>query len=298
MGFWMTKVNIIWNVKDVPFGGGNQFLKRLKECFINMGCYAEPEDADVFLFNSHHEMDRVQELRRIYPDKKFVHRIDGPMRLYNNSDDSRDDIVLEMNNMADSIVFQSAWSMEHNFELYPILGDKRFGVIHNACDVNVKKEPTGHKKRLIAVSMSDNMNKGYEVYKYLDENLDFDEYDFTFIGRSPIAFKNIVDLGVKTSDEVLDILSKHDIFVTASKNDPCSNSLIEALSVGLPSLALNSGGHTEIVLSGGGVLFSGKHDVLVELDRLSAFYETCEKNINVQSMTKVALKYLAFFEGV
>lgn len=295
------KVNIIWNIKEGPFGGGNQFLKRLKEQFVLMGLYSEPERADIFLFNSHHETDRVKEFKKIYSNKRFVHRIDGPMRLYNNENDTRDDVVIEMNSLADAIVFQSSWSMEHNCKKYPPIFDKirevPYAVIHNACDVSVKKKQSSGKRKLIAVSMSDNFNKGYEIYKYLDENLDFDKYDFTFVGRSPLVFKNIVDLGVRNPDEVIDILSRHDIFITASKNDPCSNALIEALSVGLPSLVLSSGGHIEIVKAGGWQ-FEGKEDVLDALETLNSSYGVFEKNIDVKSMSEVAKNYLSFFEAI
>ena len=34
---------------------------------------------------------------------------------------------------------------------------------------------------------------------------------------------------------------KHQVYISASKNDPCSNSLIEALELKLPSIVLKSG---------------------------------------------------------
>jgi len=290
----MDKVNIIWNVKDGPFGGGNQFLKRLKDQFVLMGVYVDPSEADVFLFNSHHEMESVRELKRLYPHKKFVHRVDGPMRLYNHMDDKRDDMVVSINELSDGIVFQSLWSREESIRMYPSLSEKPSTVIHNACDLKRRQKELNGKIRLASVSMSDNVNKGYEIYSYLDENMDFDKYEFSFIGRSPVVWKRINDLGLKTPNEVADILAAHDIFITASKNDPCSNSLIEALSVGLPALVLNSGGHPEIIKKGG-MLFNGTEDVLGKLEELIQYRDCCEKGIDVSTMTKTAIMYLAFF---
>lgn len=290
----MIKVNVVWGINDISLGGGNQFLRRLKDVFVSMGCYAEPQNADVFLFNSHHETETVINLRTAYPNKKFFHRIDGPIRLYNNPTDERDDVVLKMNEKADGVIFQSHWSKESNIELYPKLKIKPSVVIHNACDVNVKKKESEGKTKIVAASVSDNVKKGYDIYSYMDNNLDFDKYDFTFIGRSPVPFKNINDVGLKSPDEVLSIFSEHDIYMTASQNDPCSNSLTEALSVGLPALALNSGGHPELV-KGGGILFNNTEDVLSKLEKVVSYRDSLEKGINVSSMTQVALWYLGFF---
>ena len=292
----MHKVNIIWDVKNVPFGGGNQFLKRLKDQFVLMGVYSNPSEADVFLFNSHHEIENVRKLKHMYPNKKFVHRIDGPMRLYNNIDDERDDIVIDINKISDGIVFQSWWSKGENLRMYPSLYCKPKTVIHNACDLKRREKRVEGKIKIIAVSMSNNINKGYDIYTYLDDNLDFNYYDFTFVGRSPFKWKNIVDLGVKNSEEVAEILDKHDIFLTASKCDPCSNSLIEALTIGLPALALNGGGHPELVLYGG-LLFNDKHDILERLSILASAIDTYSKHITVYSMEETALKYYNFLKS-
>ena len=39
---------------------------------------------------------------------------------------------------------------------------------------------------------------------------------------------------------------KHKIYLTGSKNDPCSNSLLEALALKLPSIVFDSGGHKDL----------------------------------------------------
>ena len=47
------KIHILYLFKDGPWGGGNQFLKALRNEFIKMNFYEEiPEKADVILFNS------------------------------------------------------------------------------------------------------------------------------------------------------------------------------------------------------------------------------------------------------
>ena len=290
------KVNIVWDDKQT-YGGGNQFLKRLRRIFEDKGLYANVSKADVILYNSHHQISDVKQIKIRYPDKLFMHRIDGPMRLYNNVTDTRDDIVIGVNSVADGIIFQSSWSKNESIQMYPSLSMKPSTVIHNACEFQKRKRNYEGKKKIVAISMSDNINKGYKLYSYLDDKLDFNRYEFTFVGRSPVLWKNISNLGLKAPNEIISVLYENDVFITASKNDPCSNSLIEALSVGLPAVALNSGGHPEIVKRGGEV-FDGETDVIEKLNKVFFDIETYSKNITVNSIDDVAEQYLDFFKGM
>ena len=84
------------------------------------------------------------------------------------------------------------------------------------------------------------------------------------------------------------------MFITASQNDPCSNSLIEAVSCGLQCLALNSGGHKEIVTNES-FLFSDEKDLLNKLNNLTV-------NNNVEIKTRrpkdAAMEYVSFFDSI
>ena len=64
-----------------------------------------------------------------------------------------------------------------------------------------------------------------------------------FVGNSPIEFKNIEIIPPVKSKKLSKLLSKNDYFFTASRDDPCSNSLLEALSCGLIPIYIDSGGH-------------------------------------------------------
>ena len=149
-----------------------------------------------------------------------------------------DKIILRFNQLiADGIIFQSNWCKEQNKKLFGI-SSKYETVIYNAPDNEIfnregKKEFNPDRKiKLIATSWSSNWRKGFGIYKFLDENLDFSKYEMTFVGNSPIEFKNIRWLKPVPSEKLARILKEHDIYITASQNDPCSNALIEALSCG------------------------------------------------------------------
>ena len=60
-------------------------------------------------------------------------------------------------------------------------------------------------------------------------------YDYTFVGNVSERFERINHVPPVASEELADMLRDHDIYITGSKNDPCSNALIEALSCRLPA---------------------------------------------------------------
>lgn len=293
------KVNILYETSNAPHGGGNQFLKALKKEFLRLGVYTHSDDADIFLFNSHHNLENVKKLKRAFPNKKFIHRIDGPMRLYNSMTDTRDSVVYQANNlMANGTIFQSKWSQISNIEL----GLKTIGpveVIHNAVDSEIfykrcQASPfTNEKARIISASFSPNIRKGFNVYKFLDENLDFKEFEYVFAGNSDVKFKNIKMLGCLTSDKLANEMRSSDIYITASENDPCSNSLLESMACGLKVLALRSGGHPELINNDGNT-FTNQDELLKKLKD----YNSLPNSRQETTMEEVAMLYLEFFKSV
>lgn len=296
------KVNILYEFKDGPYGGVNQFLKALKVQMESKGFYTDTlADADVVLFNSSNNTLPAVEAKRRYPDKIFIQRMDGPTRLYNNMKDTRDLIANTMNELvADATVFQTVYSREANFTM---------GLKHNLYEKTIMNAPdenifnrqdrillSGERKiRLIASSWSANWNKGFETYDFLDKNLDFTEYEMSFVGNTPVQFENIKVIPPLNSPELAKVLKNHDIYITASKKDPCSNALIEALFCGLPAIALKDGGHPEIVQSAGEV-FEQKEQIPNLLDKIVNNYLQYQSEIKLLGMNDIAQQYLDFFE--
>jgi glycosyltransferase involved in cell wall biosynthesis len=299
-----AKIHILFEFKSGPWGGGNQFLKGLKNQLIKLGTYEENcREADVVLFNSHHNLKQVLALKRKHQNKILIHRIDGPILKIRDEDSGLDRIIYQFNNfLADGTIFQSNWSKRENYKL-GMERNRLEAVILNAPDNSIfnKRDKSPFKKnqkiKLIATSWSDNWKKGFEIYQYLDENLDFRKYEMTFIGNSPINFRNIRWIKPLSSKGVAKQLKKHDIFITASQKDPCSNSLIEALHCGLPAIVLNDGGHPEIVRSGGEI-FEEKKDVLSKIDKIAQNYKQYQKAIRLPSMEKIAKEYYQFAQKI
>lgn len=297
-------IHICFQTKDEAWGGANQFLKNLKKEFRRLDLYSnDPREASFVLFNSHHHLEAVQELKKdLSSETKFIHRVDGPMKLYNSPDDERDDIVYWANNsLADATIFQSNFSFKKSLEA-GMMTDKPTAVIYNAADPDIfkpKVKSLGPRLKIISTSFSMNLQKGFQFLKFLETNLNFDNLDYVFAGRSPFPFVKIKDLGCINSQELSSELSSSDIFVTASSNDPCSNSLIEAISCGLPCLALNSGGHPEIIHeTNGGLTFEGIHDFGEKKDEITSNYDSYFSKIKPFDIKQKAQKYIDFMKKI
>jgi len=298
------KIHILYRTAEIPTGGGNQFLRSLKKYFKSINVYEEDRNkADVVLFNSHHLVKEAAGLKFSRPDKILIQRIDGPMKLYNNNNDRRDDIVNIANRfIADATVFQSEWSQYQN-HLMGMPKKEYETVINNAPDPEIyykaksNKLSQKNKIRLIATSWSVNPNKGFRTYKWLDENLDFSKYEMFFIGRSDVKFENIEDLGIMSSTELAEQLRKSDIFIFASLLEACSNSLLEAMHCGLPVIAANSSSNPQIV-NRAGELFNSPKEILGLIEMISGNYNYYTSNINNSSIKDVGTRYLMFAENV
>jgi len=298
------KIALSFNLKDAPSGGGNQFLRSLMDFFIKKQCYTiDIREADAVLFNSHQYIREVSELKWKHPDCLFVHRVDGPMRLYNQPGDRRDSVVYTtMNQISDCTVFQSEWSKKKNIDLgIPIT---RFNAtIINAPDPAIfnrsegKSWKTGTKIRLIATSWSANWGKGFDVYQWLDQNLDFSRYEMIFVGNTPIIFKNIRHIPPIPSSELAGELINSDIFIAASRLEACSNSLIEALHCGLPVIGPDQSSNPGIIGNGGEV-FERIEDIPGLIEKISQNYEEYKTGINLPCLEEVGQAYYNFIYSI
>jgi glycosyltransferase involved in cell wall biosynthesis len=160
-----------------------------------------------------------------------------------------------------------------------------------------EREPlAGRGIRVIASSWSDNANKGGDVLTWLDRNLDPDRYELSFAGRTEDAFERIRVLGPISTEPLADELRRSDVYLAPSRNDPCSNALLEALASGLPAVYRASGGHPELV-GEAGVPFTEPDEVADALDRLVAELDERRAAIHVSPIREVADRYLEVLRG-
>ena len=279
-----------------PYGGGNQFLLALVGEFRRRGLAVEANRVSgatpACLYNSFN-FD-FQRLRRFTRDSvRMVHRVDGPIGLYRGFDDGTDRRITAINELADATILQSQYSLDKHRELGLELRNP--AVIHNTVDPAIFHPPpqrAAHERiRVIATSWSDNPRKGADVLRWLDANLDFGTYELTFAGRTQETFARIHVVGPLASEQLADLLREQDVFLAASRDDPCSNALLEGLACGLPAVFLRSGGHPELV-GDAGVGFDAAEEVPAALEGLKAELEQRRAAIRVPALSDVADRYL------
>jgi len=289
-----------------PYGGGNQFMMALRKALQKKGIEVRENelhpDIDAYILNSiHFDVEAFLEFNRTHRIN-VIHRIDGPIHLIRGFDREKDELCYELNaRFASATVLQSAWTYQRIVEMgyHPISPV----IIHNAVDDEIfharNRAPfsTNRKIRLISTSWSNNPRKGGPMYKWIEEHIDWDRYEFTFVGNVSAPLERARRIPPVSSQELADILRQHDIYITASQNDPCSNALIEAMACGLPALYLEDGGHPELVRFGG-LPFHSEDDFLPALDLLTNNYEAFQRLITVASLDDVAEKYLVLAREV
>ncbi len=293
------KINIQYHKTNKAWGGGNQFLTYLEKEFIKKKIYTKKiSQADIIIINSFENFNKIIELKYKYPNKKIVHRMDGLTQLYNNLFDKRDLLSFFLNKeVACATIYQSKWSKSKITKLSKFI-NKEQEVIINSVDKNIffNKKNTKFKKnnklKLISSSWSKNYKKGFKIIKWLDENLDFKKFEYTFVGNSPIKFKNIKMIKPLNSKMLNNELNKHNIFISPTQKEACSNSILEANACGLYTFALKDGGNPEIIHDQK-CLFKNQKDLMDKLENFNIQKFKITKNSH-----KTVSRYIKFLKTV
>lgn len=297
------KVKIVSNLILGPWGGGNQILKALKNEFVNKSFYTESvSEADVLVFNSYNELTTLVKLF-FFSKKKNVLRLGPVFHLYRKGLKWKilDFITVVVASLfTDLVIFQSRWSYEQALKL-GFSKNKKYSIILNTPDNSIFYKKifieVSEKTKLVYSSWSSNFKKGFGYLKYLDENLDFSKYEMTFIGNSPLEFKNIKIIKPLSSKELSAELRNNDMFISLVEDDACSNALLEGLASGLPVVALNSGGNPELVGSAG-VLFNNELELIKSINTVSSDLKRYYDAISVKNLSILADEYIEAFKQV
>lgn len=299
-----------------PWGGGNQFMLALKgeaerqgiQVSINGEGGGPPATAHL-IQSVWFDADKVRAIAK-RDHARVVHRVDGPLSLIRRTKEALDldrKCYAINSELAVATVVQS-WAMlraTHQLGFRPV----RPVLITNACDPAIFHPAPGDAPgrgadigtldrplRVIATAWSDNPGKGGAVYEWIDRNLDHSRFKFTFAGRLATPLKNCEFVEAVPSRELSDLLRQHDAYLTASRGDPCSNALIEALNCGLPSLYFDSGGHPELVQFGG-LPFTHPEQIPELLERIAAHLSIYRRLIVTESIRDVCGRYLQLLLG-
>lgn len=299
------KINFFFDFKKGASGGANQFLKALRNQFLAKDIYTDnPQKADIIIINSYHKMGRFIVFLLKKRSTLVVHRL-GPIFSYHRGNIWKlyDRFIVQFaNTFADGVIFQSHWSYAEALRL-GLEQNIRSAIIHNAPDNNLffgtqkKYSAVEDVFHIVASSNSDNWKKGFSYFQFLDKHLDFLNYKMTFVGRTPVKFRNIKHIEPQDSMGLAKILHSGDLYISPVQNEACSNAILEALSCGLPVLALDDSSNPEIVKSAG-ELFSNENELLEKIRKIRNDYEAYRSRIVRPDIGRVANQYESFLCGL
>ncbi len=253
------------NLKDIvgPYGGGNQFKNYLKRFLIERGNrvvnHLKDNDVDLILMisplpsqssGSYSYLD-VENYLLTHPSTLVVHRINYCNLARSNSKFDFDKYLRRANRCTDFTVYNSNW-IKSIHEKKGLGQGRPSAVVYNGADESIFNNANkivwhpGEKLKIVTHHWSKNPNKGYDVYKRLDDLLSLpkyaDKFEFTFIGNLlyPTHYKNVRVLPVKFGAELASELKKHHLYLTAARNEAAGMHYIEAGNCGLPFLYLEN----------------------------------------------------------
>jgi glycosyltransferase involved in cell wall biosynthesis len=290
------KIFISFNIVNHPAGGGNNFLRYLSQELQNQGIFTEKiKEADIILVNSHHHVLRNLMFRILYPKKLFIHRLDGKLSLHRASNKWDSLVTIQNKYVSDATIYQSNWAKQiWKNDINPLL----YSVINNQADTKIFKLKSNEKpsERLVIAyySFSQNKNKGIEYLTWLKEHQNELNIELRVIGSSPFLGRQINSKKL-SQQEIANELKFCDVFFFPSKDDACSNAVLEALAIGLPILALDSGGNSEIVKNAG-IIFRKIEEIPDAIDTLRKNYKNFSLNTKILvSETQSIEEYISFF---
>ena len=255
-------MKILINRKPVngPWGGGNNFVKALHEYssmhgFTPVNTFSEDIDL-IFMVDPRYDelgisLNEIAAYKQYRPSTKIVYRInecDKRKGLVNDIDP----LIRSVSNVSDMCIFISDWIKDYHIS--EGWGCPRNWVIYSGTNKDhFISRPDDRIKNgkinIVTHHWSDNPFKGLDIYQQLGKWIeDNPEYTFTYIGRSQSAIANTNMIPPTFGSDLGKKLSRHDVYVSASRFDPGPNHIIESLACNIPTYAyIEGGGACEMV---------------------------------------------------
>jgi glycosyltransferase involved in cell wall biosynthesis len=300
------KVAIGYRLESGPWGGGNRFVLELVKDLELKGhivvCDLNDADLDIILIMDPRHRNHpnitfgVGEILKyiMFKNSKVV-----IVQRINECDERKKtryiNFLLRLTNyVADHTVFIASWLIKLNVwrresDYSVILNGSNTELFYpNKKKILIPNQPL----RLITHHWGANRMKGFDIYEYIDKLLDKPAWSkriqFTYVGNTPkdVKFKNITHLAAMNGKELADCIREHDIYLTASMNEPAGMHHIEGACCGLPLLYRNSGALPEYC-TGFGVGFDNIDDFEDQLNLIIKKYDSFYKKMHTYENTSI-----------
>lgn len=266
------KVSLNVKLLSGPYGGGMQFAHSLKKYLtdrnIEVVTTLNDDDIDAILhiapfpfqeINAYTYIDAYR-YKLAHPQTKIIERV-------NECDERKNThfmnwFLIDASQYVDHIVFIASW-LKPLLESQGLSKEIPSSVILNGADHSIfnsqNKVPwnPSKKMRIVTHHWGANSMKGHDIYLKLDSLLskkDFsDRFEFTFVGNIPkdARYQSTRVVAPLSGKALAEELRTHDVYITASKNEPAGMHHIEGALCGLPLLYIESGALPEYCSSYG-----------------------------------------------
>ena len=325
----MKKLFIPFTPYQNGIGGPSTFMSHLKGFLDERGfVYTEKHDnIKAIFFPIAYDIGHLKKFKD--EGVKIIQRLDGvyyPSKHGNEYIALNRDIKEIHNNLADIVIYQSGYSKAQCEIMLGKLADTENHVILNGTDktifypsTHIKKEPG--EIRLITTGNFRNPDMIEPVVKALE--LLKDHFPFRLVTLGNISNESIRHLYqapyIDRVDNVeknrlADELRKSDIFIYSHLNPPCPNSVIEAVSCGIPVVGFKSGAMEELLCFNKELLAYVSDDTIQEykdfdehklaekinlaVNELAYFKQKALENSHLYSFEETGNRYLTIFNEV
>ena len=130
--------------------------------------------------------------------------------------------------------------------------------------------------------------KGFDIYNQFDKLLSkIPNISMTYIGNYHNDYKpkNIKLMSPKTGIDLGNLLRSHDIYLTATQNEPGAMHYLEGLSCGLPILYCKGGGGVQEICSKFGEEFKNIKTMLKALEKIKNNYNNYVEKIDYKYLS-------------
>ena len=197
---------------------------------------------------------------------------------------------LSKNILANSKAGLRANNIKRGYVLYNGIHEKFIGKYNHDRKTEMRKRLLGYQTdRIILVSVA-NLVPYKDYFSILMALKKLKEEGFSFcyliLGDGPLRSKIVDEITeynligdvnlLGRVDNVEEYLKISDIFIHSSKGEGCSNAILEAMAAGLPVIASDTGGTTELVTDKNGFLYKLKN-----YTQLCEYVKYCIENRNV-----------------
>jgi hypothetical protein len=209
-------------------------------------------------------------------------------------------LVIQSTQLSDFVFFPSLWAKDHigysneNFKIVRNFPMAKFYLKRCTKKINFPLSISTHH-------WSTNSKKGFETYRFLDGYCQNSSHSFTYAGRKPddISFKNWIP--PLYDEQIVDFLTCHNVYLTASEEEAGANHVQEAMAAGLPVIYKSGGGSIDEYVGDAGICFKSTSDLINILESQSTLGALNEAKKNalkqVQTLEDSILEYVQIIEG-